>query len=122
MVLEQRMIDTIAELGRTRAPNEACGLLLPVPLRGKQVIELPNRSKTPEDAFEMWGTDMVLALEPLFPNHELPETFIPTLTAWHTHPGGGLGPSRADLQNKPAYLQSLVVTLMPDGTAKATWF
>lgn len=121
MVLEQEMVLEIARIGRLRAPNEACGLLLPTPIRGRQVIELPNRSKTPHDSYEMKGEDMYLALQSVF-GPEVPEDIIPGLTAWHTHPNGGLGPSKFDIQNKPANLHSLVVTLMEQGMPKATWF
>lgn len=125
MVLEVELVERIARIGRERYPNEACGLLLPVPVRGFQVLEVPNRSTSPEEEFIMWGSDMMLVLEPLFPDADLLETLISEqgLTAWHTHPGGNIGPSKADLENKPAKLRSLVVTLLEDGRRPvATWF
>lgn len=122
MVLEQKMVNRIAQIGRSRKPNEACGLLLPTPIKGVQVIELPNRSLTPHDSFEMKGDDMILALEMLFQG-DFPEDLIPGLTAWHTHPEGHVGPSKFDLHNKPANIKSLVVTLFDNGKAPlATWF
>lgn len=121
MVLEVMMVQEIARIGRLRSPNEACGLLLPASVNGVQVIELPNRSHTPHDSFEMHGNDMLIALEQVF-RGDFPEELIPGLTAWHTHPGGGLGPSMADLENKPVHLKSLVVTLTDKGEALATWF
>lgn len=121
MVLEVMMVQEIANIGRLRSPNEACGLLLPSSINGVQVIELPNRSSTPHDSFEMRGEDMLIALERVF-RGDFPEELIGGLTAWHTHPGGGLGPSTADLENKPAHLKSLVVTLTDKGEALATWF
>lgn len=122
MVLEQEMVNMIAQIGRDRAPTEACGLLLPVEVNGIQVVELPNRAKKPQDSFEMRGSDMILALEQVF-RGDFPENLIPSLTAWHTHPGGNVGPSRYDLKNKPANINSLVVTLFNDGRPPlATWF
>jgi proteasome lid subunit RPN8/RPN11 len=122
MVLETKMIEEIAQIGRLRAPAEACGLLLPVPIRGRSVWEIPNRSKTPQDSFEMTGEDMVIVLESLFDGN-VPKSIVDGLTAWHTHPGGNLGPSTYDLYHKPLYIRSLVVTLFNDGTpAKATWY
>ena len=121
MVLEQEMINTIADIGRRRSPNEACGLVLPTPVNGVQVIELPNHSAEPEDSFELHGSDMMAALEQTLGT--VTEEMLPGLTAWHTHPSGGVGPSRTDLRNKPAYLNSLVVTIFDDGrTPLATWF
>ena len=121
MVLEQRMVNQIANIGRERLPNEACGLLLPYEVNGTQIIELPNRSKTPHDSFEMLGEDMLLALEQVF-RKDFPKELIPGLTAWHTHPKGNLGPSKFDLENKPANFGSLVVTLFEDSPPKATWY
>lgn len=121
MVLEQKMVNQIANIGRERLPNEACGLLLPFEVHGVQVIELPNRSKKPHDSFEMTGEDMLLSLEQVFQGDFNPD-LIPSLTAWHTHPHGNVGPSKYDMENKPAKLLSLVVTLFEDGPPKATWF
>lgn len=121
MMLEQKMVNAIAHIGRQRLPNEACGLLLPTEINGVQVIELPNRSKTPHDSFEMRGQDMIIALEQAFKG-DFPEDLIPGLTAWHTHPHGNVGPSKFDLQNKPANMKSLVVTLVEKGPPLATWF
>ena len=121
MVLEQEMINTIAQIGRANSPNEACGLLLPTPIRGVQVIELPNHSENPEDSFELHGTEMMAALEQVLGT--VTEEMIPGLTVWHTHPSGGVGPSRMDLRNKAAYMNNLVVTLFNDGKQPlATWF
>jgi proteasome lid subunit RPN8/RPN11 len=123
MVLEVEMVHEIARIGRSRAPNEACGLLFPYAVRGRSVWELPNRSLKPLDSFEMRGEDMAILLEQLF-DGDLPliQKLVPTLTAWHTHPSGNLGPSLFDLQNKPAHIKSLVVTLSTEGQPLATWY
>lgn len=122
-VLEVQMVTEIAKIGLRRQPAEACGLLLPTPVKGRWVWELPNRSKTPQDSFEMSGEDMAYLLEEIF-DHDLDliQTMVPGLTAWHTHPGGNLGPSLFDLQNKPANIKSLVVSLPKDGPPMATWY
>lgn len=121
MVLEQQLVSQIAQIGHQRAPAEACGLLLPMPVYGIQIIELPNRAKKPHDSFTMKGEDMLLALEQTF-RGDFPEDLIDSLTVWHTHPGGNVGPSRFDLHNKPARLKSLVVTLREGEPPLATWF
>lgn len=121
LILEPDVVNQIAEIGRQRAPHEACGLLLPTPINGRQIIELPNHSSSPTDSFEMLGEDMLKALEMTFQG-DFPEDLIPSLTAWHTHPKGNLGPSPFDMMNKPAHLKSLVVSLEDSGGARATWF
>jgi proteasome lid subunit RPN8/RPN11 len=124
MVLEVEMVEAIARVGRGRAPAEACGLLLPHPVKGRQVIEIPNRSKQSHDSFEMAGADMMMELERLMPWEAIEKMLDGgTLTAWHTHPSGNVGPSLTDLKYKPPKLRSLVVTLFEDGrTPLATWY
>jgi proteasome lid subunit RPN8/RPN11 len=124
-VLEVEMVEEIAKIGRLRKPAEACGLLLPIPIKGKQIIELPNRAKKSHDTFEMLGKDMMIALEQLEPDLDKLEKMINDggLTAWHTHPAGNVGPSKFDLKYKPPKLKSLVVTLFEDGRRPlATWY
>jgi len=122
MVLEDRMVQEIARIGRRRAPAEACGLLLPHPVNGKQIIELPNRAIDGEHEFTMWGEDIALIVEDLQEHQEIKPQFLRETAIWHTHPRGNLGPSRFDMEHKPPEFQSLVVTLFEDGTAKGTWF
>jgi proteasome lid subunit RPN8/RPN11 len=121
MVLEDSMVKQMASIGELRKPNEACGILLPYKIKKRQVIELPNRSKTPHDEIVMTGEDIMLELEMIFGDYDqLPEGFAESLTFWHTHPGGNLGPSVYDLQHKPKLGKSLVITL--GDPPKATWF
>lgn len=121
MVLEQEMVNQIAMIGRAASPNEACGLMLAMPINGVQIIELPNRSLEPQDSVEMRGQDMILALERVF-RGDFPEELIESLTVWHTHPAGNVGPSQFDLENKSVHLKSLVVTLFEDKPPLATWY
>lgn len=121
MVLEQHMVDEIAMIGKKRMPNEACGVILPYPVKDRQVIELPNRSKTPHDEVRMRGEDLVLELEALFgEDTPLPENLATDITFWHTHPGGNVGPSAHDMSEKPQVGKHLVVSLGEE--VKATWF
>lgn len=120
MVLEDSMVKEMARLGENRRPNEACGILLPYKVKNHQVIELPNRSKTPHDSIVMLGSDVILELEMLFADSELPVGFAEQLTFWHTHPGGNVGPSQYDMEHRPKIGKSLVVTLTDP--PKATWF
>lgn len=121
MVLEKALVDEMERIGRERMPCEAAGILLPFPWRNQQVIELPNRSKTPQDHFEMHGDDIALALERFLDDYPDPSVWK-QVVIWHTHPGGNIGPSKYDMESKIDDLRYLVVTLLKDGGALATWF
>lgn len=122
MVLEDRMVQEIARIGRRRAPAEACGLILPHPVNRRQVIELPNRAVDTDHEFTLWGEDIAFIVEELIEHHPIDAQFLRETVIWHTHPGGNLGPSKFDRDHRPEEFQSLVVTLFEDGTAKGTWF
>lgn len=115
------MVEEIARIGKERAPCEACGLLLPIAWRGKRVWELPNRSKTPHDSFTLTGTDIMLELEDFIAQVD-DQQIWGEIVIWHTHPKGNLGPSVYDMRNRSTRTQNLVVTLLEDADAKATWF
>lgn len=122
MVLEQVMVDEIARLGREAYPNEACGILIPTPIRGQSVFELPNRSKEPRDSVELNSEDIVLQLEAIY-GDDVPYTILENIAWWHTHPSGNIGPSKFDMDNKPPKLKCLVVTIFPDDRAPVpAWF
>lgn len=112
-------------IGDQRRPNEACGILLPFAVNGRQVFEIANRSPLPHDSFTMLGEDISLQLEMIFERMPMNEAqvrdLLANLTYWHTHPGGNIGPSKEDIENKPKLGKSLVVTLK-DNEALATWF
>jgi proteasome lid subunit RPN8/RPN11 len=115
-LLRDQDLRTIAEIGHYRKPLEACGVLLDDPHRGDRVFELPNRVLDRQDEFAMKGEDLIMVLQGYAGGPE-------TMTIWHTHPGGQLGPSSADLQERPGELSYLVVTLYEDPRdAKATWY
>lgn len=103
--LDERRLNEIARIGRLRLPNEACGLLLTTPHRGRWVVELPNRSLTPQDSFQFYGSDAKLELE----------GYDGGVIVWHTHPGGGVGPSRDDMKTRHPEFWYLVVALTAEG-------
>lgn len=103
--ISERALAEIARIGHLRAPNEACGLLLVTPHRGRSVIELPNRSLKPLDSYLFHGSDARIELE----GYE--DGFV----IWHTHPGGGIGPSREDMRSRHANFWYLVVALTDNG-------
>ena len=114
-VLEESIVREIARVGRARVPNEACGILLPTPHKGKRVWEMPNRSKYPHDSFEMHGADMAISIAEWDGDYE-------DIVIWHTHPGGNVGPSQYDIVNRVEKLANLVVSVPEKGKPLATWF
>lgn len=108
----------IARLGILRLPNEACGLLLEIPYRDghgrmTNILELPNRSLHPADSYMMAEADLRLTME------DKPDQLV---AAWHTHPGGLVGPSAKDMKCRPPdSIPMLVVALTDDGPVP-TWF
>lgn len=106
-------------IGLDRAPNEACGILLPPPgdiykFRGhsRRVIELPNRSHNPRDSYEIWGSDIVQELIEWL--EAVDDVAKNAMAIWHTHPSGNVGPSRGDLDYKLGDLSYLVVSINPE--------
>jgi proteasome lid subunit RPN8/RPN11 len=95
--------------------QELCGVIVPDldGRRGSHVIVVPNRAEEPHTSFRMLGSDLRFALEKWF--KEADTALWREVIFWHTHPGGGIGPSRTDMQNKPPSGYSLVVSLTPEG-------
>jgi proteasome lid subunit RPN8/RPN11 len=104
------IVPQIIEIGLRRSPFEACGIV--VPDFGKPaddwVHELDNRSTDPLTSYEI-DTATIKQLA------EEPETWSDILV-WHTHPKGGVGPSRRDVESKVPGLRYLVISL-PRGEA-----
>ena len=120
MLLHDRALAQIEEIGLKRHPSEACGILLPEPWKNRWVYELPNRSLTPQSSFAFLAEDVRLTLSGWFEERTTPPV-EGELTIWHTHPGGGIGPSRKDMQMKVPGARFLVVAMTPEG-AVPTWY
>lgn len=106
-VLRKELLEIVTD----RLPNEAAGLILP---SGK-VIELTNHAEEPHHAFMMEKRDIVNALA------GIEEGDLDRVTVWHSHPSGGVGPSRIDLQQKTRFTYHLVVALVNDDLVP-TWY
>lgn len=122
--LSSVMVDKINRIGRDRSPNEACGIILPIPRRvgegpESQVIELPNRSLQPS-AFKIQTADILTELEDWLQSNTQFE--LEHLAVWHTHPAGNIGPSGRDMRYRIPDVPYLVVALQDDGSAIPTWF
>lgn len=108
-IIEGRLHDVLKSIIMRNSPNEAVGLILP----DDRVVELPNYAKSPTDQFEIHKNDILEALKGLYD--------IESLTLWHSHPSGGVGPSRTDLQNKVEVFDHLVLSIV-DGEIVPTWY
>lgn len=109
----------IEKLGKLRAPREACGLLLDIPVSRADgsisyVKELPNRSLDAEGTYRIEASDIRLCLENL--------EEVEDVAVWHTHPSGFIGPSKGDLDNRPEPNIYMVVIALTDNGPVATWF
>jgi proteasome lid subunit RPN8/RPN11 len=111
-VLTTTLVDILGKAARTAAPREAVGLL--VGDIAPRLIGLPNRSLSPTTGFIISGGDIKLALENA--RIDIRTLDWSTVTLWHSHPSGGVGPSRIDMQNKLPDINHLVVTLDGDNT------
>lgn len=118
--LTEAILNEIELIGRDRAPSEACGLILPPPGerrnrpgRHPQVIELPNRSLTPRDSYEILGTDTAIELDRWLDDPDVTQEDVDSMVVWHTHPSGGIGPSKTDIRQRPDAVAMIVVSLLP---------
>lgn len=118
-MLQGQALEEIYLLGQERSPSEACGILLPQPYKGSWIIELPNRSHHPHDSFEYNTMDIRLALADWLEEAEGDD--IRGIALWHTHPSGGIGPSRIDMRNRIPDSHHLVVTLTNEGPVPS-WY
>ena len=109
----------ILHLVTARHPNEAVGLILP----DNRVVELTNRSATPSNQFLITGRETHAAIT----QHGflVNEDTVRRTTLWHSHPSGGVGPSRIDMQQKVPLMSHLVITVQVRGNTPTwihTWY
>lgn len=106
------IVNQVLQLGITRAPREACGLITP----DSMVVELPNSSLEPYKSYDIKMEDLVNALNKYI-ERSLNGNFGPSeVVVWHTHPGGQIGPSKGDMREKTSGFRYLVVSV-PGGQA-----
>ena len=102
-ILGSSVEDKLSLIIHDRAPLEAVGLILD----GIRVVELPNKSPTPKNSFEVHKSDIIKVLEK--------EEDLPEIIFWHSHPSGVIGPSKTDMRQKNNFMEYLVITITPDG-------
>ena len=114
LLLHDQALTEIWQLGLLRRPAEACGILLPGPHKGRWLVEMPNRSALAHENYMFTVDDLKIGLSDI-------ETDFENLTVFHTHPGGGIGPSRTDMRAKITAFRYLVVALTEQGPVP-TWY
>lgn len=115
LTVDHPIVEEIMNLVATQSDPEAelCGVILPTPYRGNQVFSIPNRAKDTHSSYVMSGSDIRLTVEGWL--EEADTTLWREVVFWHTHPGGGIGPSRIDMQNRPPSGYNLVIALTTSG-------
>lgn len=99
-ILEGRLHTELLQLSLQRSPAEAVGLIL----SDDRVVELPNHAEEPGAAFVTSRADIIRALDD--------EADLDSVVLWHSHPGGGVGPSKVDMRNKTPFKSHLVVAIV----------
>jgi proteasome lid subunit RPN8/RPN11 len=112
-IIEGRIKRSLLEIIRKRAPHEAVGIIY-----NDLVYELRNDADYPVDSFAVDRNDLRRLVETLMiPVAEVGESVV----LWHSHPAGGVGPSREDMKHKTPLQNHLVVALVEDDIV-ATWY
>lgn len=107
--LKQRLLEATLE----HDPNEACGIIYQ-----EIVFPLRNHATTPQHNFEV----KLGELRALINNAGIPLASVQEhVFLWHSHPGGGIGPSTFDLTHKTPLSHHLVVSLVK-GDLVPTWY
>lgn len=100
--LTNKIERALSEASHAGAPSEVVGLIL----SNESVVTLPNIDPSPGENFQVRKSDIISYLEK-DPNPEL-------IVLWHSHPNGGVGPSKIDMRNKTPFKHHLVVSLTSD--------
>lgn len=112
-LIEGPLRKNLREIIIAEAPFEAVGLIYQ-----EQVYPLVNHARNLEAMFEIHLAelrDIVTALGvPL-------KTVNEDVVLWHSHPGGGIGPSSYDITHRTPLKNHLVLTLVDDDLV-ATWY
>lgn len=109
LIIEGYIERELTRIAKLRAPKEAVGLIL----GDYRVFELPNHAEDSETRFEVHKDDILKLLER--------NVDLMAVTFWHSHPAGGVGPSRFDMRHKSMFVNHLVVALV-EGELVPTWY
>ena len=113
-LLSERALDNLKWAALQAQPNETGGIL-----HGDKVYIVLNRATEPKDNFLFTREDIVAAVKQSgCSDADLLEGRV---ALWHSHPGGGVGPSRIDMRQKTPLPYHLVVAIV-DGDIIPTWY
>lgn len=108
--LTKRMMRELRAIAIEDGPREAAGVIV----NETSVVVLSNHAADPYRHFELYKEDIRVAVSHL-------QVELESLVIWHTHPGGGVGPSRADIRHRTPGIDHLVITVV-DGDIIPTWY
>lgn len=108
----------MTEAGVLALPSETGGILFPEPLGSSWIKVLSNHAPDPIRGIKFDREEIIQGCLPAI--HELADWG--KITIWHTHPGGGIGPSRADMRGRIKQMGNLVITITPELDGIPTWF
>jgi proteasome lid subunit RPN8/RPN11 len=109
--IEGSLADELDVMIHDALPRETGGLIID----GREAVELTNYADL-DSAFAFHLVELRQAVRGI-PVEEVSERVV----LWHSHPGGGVGPSREDMQNKTPLKYHLVLALV-DGNLVPTWY
>lgn len=112
-LIEGQLRRRLEMLAKDAYPNEAVGLLFP----DERIVSLTNIAEDPHSNFSVAKEELVKALQYAEEN----DWHIDEVVLWHSHPSGGVGPSRVDFQQRTPLKHHLVVTLT-DEDFIPTWY
>lgn len=112
-LIEGHLRSRLLDKALLEAPNEAAGIIY-----RNEVYSLGNTSESPGDSFEVDLSELRLLFEALQIDlgSAAQEVFF-----WHSHPSGGVGPSRIDMQRRTPLEHHLVIALV-EGDIVPTWY
>ena len=118
-----RYIDDVAlkqlqNIAERAMPREAGGFLYPAPWQGQWVAKLTNTAGSNDTMHFDRDEFIELGMQYL---DAFPQYTWSSLTVWHSHPGGNIGPSRRDMRNRIEQMGNLVVALN-NGEIIPTWY
>ena len=114
-ILEGALLRELRDSALGSPDRERVGLILP----SEEVVLLSNVAAKPQRSFSVHFSEVKEAIKQA--GYGFNETILKQTTFWHTHPGGGVGPSRTDMQNKVPHMSHLVLTLSGDDIVPA-WY
>lgn len=102
------VVKQLKDAALAASPNEAVGVIVE-----DQVIILTNVSESPHNSFALDRKELIGVLPG--------SVDLSKVVLWHSHPSGGVGPSRADMSHKTPFNYHLVVTVS-NGDIVLTWY